>query len=65
MAPQNGADRRHPMVLHGLYDTCLKQEHGVAALGVAIASFGWLTWQLEWAKRNLDEDEGGRSPAYA
>jgi len=62
MAPQNGADRRHPDVLHGLYDTCLKQEHGVAALGVAIASFGWLTWQLEWANRNSDEDEGGRSP---
>lgn len=29
------------MVLHGLYDTLLKQEHNLWALGIAAASFGW------------------------
>lgn len=29
------------MVLHGLYDTLLKQEHHLWALGIAAASFGW------------------------
>lgn len=34
------------MVLHGLYDTLLKQNLEVAALGIAAVSFGWWTWQL-------------------
>ncbi len=34
------------MVLHGLYDTLLKQELQVAALAVAAASFGWWSWLL-------------------
>jgi RsiW-degrading membrane proteinase PrsW (M82 family) len=43
-----------PMVLHGMYDTLLKQQYDAAALGVALASFGWLTFQIEMAKRRLD-----------
>jgi RsiW-degrading membrane proteinase PrsW (M82 family) len=31
-----------PMVLHGLYDTCLKKDLNGAALAVAVASFGYL-----------------------
>ena len=42
------------MVLHGLYDTLLKQQYDAIALGVALASFGWLTLQIEMAKRRLD-----------
>lgn len=34
------------MVLHGLYDTLLKQQLQSAALGIAVASFGWWAWQL-------------------
>jgi RsiW-degrading membrane proteinase PrsW (M82 family) len=33
-----------PMVLHGLYDTCLKREMNGIALLVAAASFGWLAF---------------------
>jgi len=33
-----------PMVLHGLYDTCLKRDMNAAALGVAVASFLWLAF---------------------
>jgi RsiW-degrading membrane proteinase PrsW (M82 family) len=29
------------MVLHGLYDTLLKQEYHLWALGIAVGSFGW------------------------
>jgi RsiW-degrading membrane proteinase PrsW (M82 family) len=43
-----------PMCLHGMYDTLLKQQYDWAALLVAIASFGWLAWQIEMAKRKLD-----------
>jgi RsiW-degrading membrane proteinase PrsW (M82 family) len=35
-----------PMVLHGLYDTLLKQEKNAAALGVALLSFGFLAFQI-------------------
>ncbi len=42
------------MCLHGLYDTLLKQQYDAAALGVALASFGWLAVQIELAKRRLD-----------
>lgn len=34
------------MVLHGLYDTLLKQHLEIAALGIAASSFGWWAWQL-------------------
>jgi RsiW-degrading membrane proteinase PrsW (M82 family) len=33
-----------PMVLHGLYDTCLKKEMNGVALLVAFASFGYLAF---------------------
>jgi RsiW-degrading membrane proteinase PrsW (M82 family) len=36
-----------PMVLHGLYDTCLKREMHVAALTTALLSFGWLIFLIE------------------
>jgi RsiW-degrading membrane proteinase PrsW (M82 family) len=43
-----------PMCLHGMYDTLLKQQYDWGALLVALASFGWLAWQIELAKRKLD-----------
>ena len=36
-----------PMILHGLYDTLLKKDQEMWALGVAALSFGWLAWQVE------------------
>lgn len=35
-----------PMVLHGLYDTLLKKEMNGLALAVAVASFGYLAFQI-------------------
>src|ERR1041385_5179908 len=35
-----------PMVLHGFYDTLLKKEMNGLALGAAIASFCWITFQV-------------------
>jgi RsiW-degrading membrane proteinase PrsW (M82 family) len=46
-----------PMVLHGLYDTCLKRDLHVAALATALASFAWLITLVEWSRR--------KSPAAA
>jgi RsiW-degrading membrane proteinase PrsW (M82 family) len=43
-----------PMILHGLYDTLLKQKYDGYALAIAIVSFGWLAWQIERAKRDFD-----------
>lgn len=40
-----------PMVLHGLYDTLLKQDYHAWALVVALLSFGWLAWQIELMRR--------------
>ena len=40
-----------PMVLHGLYDTLLKKEMNIAALVVAIASFAYLAYQVEFTHR--------------
>jgi RsiW-degrading membrane proteinase PrsW (M82 family) len=40
-----------PMVLHGLYDTLLKRDMPLFALGVAIASFFWLVYCLEIAQQ--------------
>ena len=42
-----------PMVLHGLYDTLLKKDYHVLALLTALASFIWLAWQIESARRYL------------
>jgi len=39
------------MLLHGLYDTCLKKDLIVLAVLVAIASFGWFGWQYDKARR--------------
>lgn len=46
-----------PMVLHGLYDTLLKKEMTGIALVVALASFGWLAWQIEWTRAHEGEAE--------
>ncbi len=35
-----------PMVLHGMYDTCLKKEINSVALAVALASFAYLAVQI-------------------
>jgi len=43
-----------PMILHGLYDTLLKQGYDWGALAIALASFGWLAYQIEMAKRRMD-----------
>ncbi len=43
-----------PMCLHGMYDTLLTHDLDWAALAVAVASFGWLAWQVEQSKRVLD-----------
>ena len=45
-----------PMVLHGLYDTCLKREMNAVALLVAVASFGWLAYLTSRLYGTDDED---------
>jgi RsiW-degrading membrane proteinase PrsW (M82 family) len=40
-----------PMVLHGMYDTLLKKDMHIAALGVAVASFAYLAYQVEFTHR--------------
>jgi hypothetical protein len=52
------------MVLHGLYDTLLKKEMNGMAFAVALASFGWLAWQIE-SMRRQEGDERPRSAAEA
>jgi RsiW-degrading membrane proteinase PrsW (M82 family) len=42
-----------PMVLHGLYDTLLKQHFDHYALGIALLSFAWLAYQIERAERSF------------
>jgi RsiW-degrading membrane proteinase PrsW (M82 family) len=39
------------MLIHGFYDTCLKKEYGVAALGSAILSFAVFFWLYDRACR--------------
>src|SRR5260221_3628592 len=53
-----------PMVLHGLYDTLLKQDHEFAALFVAVSSFAWLIWRVERA-RHRDLEGNPVSAAFA
>jgi hypothetical protein len=43
-----------PMVLHGMYDTLLKEDLDWAALLIAFISFGWLAYQVEMAKKRYD-----------
>jgi RsiW-degrading membrane proteinase PrsW (M82 family) len=40
-----------PMILHGLYDVMLKKEMDLPALGVAVLSFLWLAFLIEWCRR--------------
>jgi RsiW-degrading membrane proteinase PrsW (M82 family) len=40
-----------PMILHGLYDVMLKKEMDLPALGVAVISFLWLAFLIEWCRR--------------
>ena len=39
------------MILHGFYDTCLKKEHGIAALCCAVFSFALFFWMYDRACR--------------
>ena len=39
------------MILHGFYDTCLKKDHGIAALASAVLSFALFFWMYDWACR--------------
>ena len=52
-----------PMVLHGLYDTLLKKDMNIWALLIALASFGWLAFQIERARGDMPE--GGRPSGRA
>ena len=47
-----------PMVLHGFYDTLLKKDMNGWALVVALLSFAWLAWHIEFARR--ERPAGGR-----
>jgi hypothetical protein len=40
-----------PMILHGAYDTLLKEQADMYALIVAVVSFGWLAFQIERTSR--------------
>jgi hypothetical protein len=51
------------MILHGFYDTLLKQKYELYALLVAFASFGWLAFQIERAKRKFDDTALGAAMA--
>ncbi len=48
-----------PMVLHGLYDTCLKKDQNAIALVVAIVSFGYLAVQI-YLLHGADDLEANR-----
>ncbi|MBI2823697.1 MAG: hypothetical protein HYX69_03280 [Planctomycetia bacterium] len=39
-----------PSQVHGLYDTMLKKDMGLAALAVALLSFAWLAGRTEWSR---------------
>jgi RsiW-degrading membrane proteinase PrsW (M82 family) len=49
-----------PMILHGLYDTCLKRDLNAAALLVAVASFGYLAF-LNSRLRGADDRAARRA----
>jgi RsiW-degrading membrane proteinase PrsW (M82 family) len=46
-----------PMVLHGFYDTLLKKDMEGWALLTALASFAWLIYQIEGARRDFPEED--------
>jgi len=48
------------MLLHGLYDTCLKRDMNAAALLVAVASFGWLAF-LASRLQGADDEASDRT----
>ncbi|QEH34938.1 hypothetical protein OJF2_34830 [Aquisphaera giovannonii] len=54
-----------PMILHGLYDTLLKQDMDLYALGVGAASFAWLVLQVERARAGDEEPSPASKPAWA
>ena len=43
------------MILHGVYDTLLKQDHELLAVLSALVSFGWFQWTLSRASREAGE----------
>jgi hypothetical protein len=49
-----------PMILHGLYDTCLKREMNGVALIVALVSFGYLAF-LTSRLTSVDDTEAKRA----
>lgn len=49
-----------PMVLHGFYDTLLKQDMNGRALVVALLSFGWLVMHIEMARSSHPHAGTGR-----
>ena len=49
-----------PMVLHGFYDTLLKQNMNGWALAVALLSFGWLVMHIEMARGSHPHAGTGR-----
>ena len=49
-----------PMVLHGFYDTLLKQDMSGWALVVALLSFGWLVMHIEMARGSHPHAGTGR-----
>lgn len=49
-----------PMVLHGLYDTCLKKDMNGTALAVAVVSFGYLAF-LTSRLRGVDDADAKRA----
>jgi len=51
------------MILHGFYDTCLKKDQGIAALGSAILSFALFFWMYDRACR--EERSAGTATALA
>jgi RsiW-degrading membrane proteinase PrsW (M82 family) len=48
-----------PMILHGLFDTCLKKDLNAAALVVALVSFGYLAF-LNSRLRGTDDEDARR-----
>ncbi len=39
-----------PMLMHGMYDTLLKEDHYILAMLTALISFGYFAWVVEGAK---------------
>jgi RsiW-degrading membrane proteinase PrsW (M82 family) len=52
-----------PIILHGLYDTLLKREINMAALVIAVMSFGWLAWLIQTSAGKEGTGQAQLSPA--